>query len=394
MRLLIVSHTPHYRFQGRLTGWGPTVREIDHLAQLFDEIVHVAPVSNEPGPASSLPYASVKVRVRAVRPAGGDGMRAKLGVMTVWPRYAAAILDELRHADAVNVRCPANISMLGAVLLAVVRRPARRWIKYAGNWQPDGREPWTYSFQRWWLSRRLHRSEVTVNGSWPAQPRHIHSFLNPSLTAEEKATAAAIAKHKRLGEPVRLLYVGRLERPKGAERCLQILHAVKNKGVRAELDMVGDGSERAEFEAAAGLSGVADAVRFHGWLPRTALEPLYAAAHFAVLPATSSEGWPKALSEAMAYGAVPLAGSISSIPQYLAEFQTGRAHDPLSVAEFASSIAWYTMHPEEWRTESRRGAAVAERFTYSSYLKNVRDLLRVTGESQPVSWDKPAAQRI
>ena len=31
MDLLIVSHTPHYLTQGQLTGWGPTVREIDHL---------------------------------------------------------------------------------------------------------------------------------------------------------------------------------------------------------------------------------------------------------------------------------------------------------------------------------------------------------------------------
>ena len=44
MRLLIVSHTPHYRAAGQLVGWGPTVRELDHLAELFAEVVHVAPV--------------------------------------------------------------------------------------------------------------------------------------------------------------------------------------------------------------------------------------------------------------------------------------------------------------------------------------------------------------
>jgi glycosyltransferase involved in cell wall biosynthesis len=234
-----------------------------------------------------------------------------------------------------------------------------------------------------------------VNGSWPAQPGHVHSFLNPSLTTEEVAAAGSMAEGKRLVEPVRLVFVGRLERPKGVERCLEILQAAKEMGIRAELDLVGDGPERDEFVSIAARRGIADAVRFHGWLPRPALESIYGAAHFMVFPATSSEGWPKALSEAMAYGAVPLAGAISSIPQYLSEFQAGRAHPPLCVSEFASSIAWYMARPAEWARESARGVALAERFTYSSYLKRVRDLLKVTREpGQRAAWDAPAPLRI
>ena len=39
------------------------------------------------------------------------------------------------------------------VMLALLRRPEKRWIKYAGNWKPTGNEPWSYDFQRWWLER-------------------------------------------------------------------------------------------------------------------------------------------------------------------------------------------------------------------------------------------------
>ena len=316
-----------------------------------------------------------------MRPAGGKGLRAKLRIAIAWPAYGAAILSELRRADAVNVRCPANIGLLAALALPFVRRPVRRWIKYAGNWAPETREPWTYTFQRWWLRQRLHRAEVTVNGDWPAQPAHIHPFLNPSLTADEMSAAGKLARNKRLTKPVRVLYVGRLERPKGVERCLEVLHAVKEMGIAAELDLVGDGPECMEFVAIAARRGIADGVRFHGWLPRPAMEPLYGAAHFILLPATSSEGWPKVLSEAMAYGAVPLAGAISSIPQYLKQFETGRVCHPLNVPEFASAIAWYVAHPADWARESARGAALAERFTYGSYLERVRELLKVTGET-------------
>ena len=55
MKLLIVSHTPHYERNGSLVGWGPTVREIGHLARLFDDVVHIAPVHSGPAPKMRCP---------------------------------------------------------------------------------------------------------------------------------------------------------------------------------------------------------------------------------------------------------------------------------------------------------------------------------------------------
>jgi len=41
MKLLIISHTPHYLQEDQVQGWGSTVMEIDQLASLFDEVVHL-----------------------------------------------------------------------------------------------------------------------------------------------------------------------------------------------------------------------------------------------------------------------------------------------------------------------------------------------------------------
>ncbi len=67
-KIVVISDTPHYRRAGRIVGWGPTVRELDQLSTLFDELVHVAPVSDETAPASALPYESARVRIRPLRP--------------------------------------------------------------------------------------------------------------------------------------------------------------------------------------------------------------------------------------------------------------------------------------------------------------------------------------
>ena len=63
-------------------GWGATVREIDHLATLFDEIVHLAPLYSGSPPGSALSYEATNVRVRPVTPAGGTSIFSKVGVLS------------------------------------------------------------------------------------------------------------------------------------------------------------------------------------------------------------------------------------------------------------------------------------------------------------------------
>ena len=245
MKLLIISNMSHYLRDNEIVGWGPTVQEISHLAELFDDVRHVACLHPEAAPASALPYTSQKVHLVPVAPAGGEHLKDKLKIVTLIPQYVRTILRELRRADVVHVRCPANISMIAIILLALVRKPRLRWVKYAGNWRPDAPEARSYTFQRWWLQKGFSRGEVTVNGNWPDQPSFVHSFYNPCLTEEELGEARCAANSKRLDNPLRLLYVGRLEKPKGVHTALSILAALREKGVAATLDLVGDGPYRA-----------------------------------------------------------------------------------------------------------------------------------------------------
>src|SRR5829696_3827269 len=102
MRLLIISHTEHYRSGSMIVGLGSTIREIDHLSSLFDEVVHLAPLHSVSAPASALPYQSHNVRFRAVQPSGGDHLWDKLNILWHLPEYIRAMLDELCAADFVH----------------------------------------------------------------------------------------------------------------------------------------------------------------------------------------------------------------------------------------------------------------------------------------------------
>ena len=371
MRLLVISHTPHYCRDGQLVGWGPTVRELDVLACLFTELIHIAPLHDGPAPASALPYTSAAVRVQTIPPAGGSKFKDKLQIVRLIPRYIQAIQTALADIDVVHVRCPANISLLAIVYLALLRQPNMRWTKYAGNWQPEQPDSLSYRFQRWWLRQGWQGGVVTVNGRWLHQPSHIHTFLNPSLSETEIKIAQETLIQKRLTSPLRLLFVGRLETAKGIGPVLKITAALE---MPVQLDIIGDGAERIVFEQQAIQLGIDDLVTFHGWQPRSTLNRFYEQAHFILLPSLASEGWPKVLSEAIAYGVVPLASSISAIPQILAEIGSGKTHHAYDVAAFVRSICEYWQSPEQWKRESQIGIQAAHQFTYEAYVHHVQQL--------------------
>jgi glycosyltransferase involved in cell wall biosynthesis len=101
------------------------------------------------------------------------------------------------------------------------------------------------------------------------------------------------------GPEVRLLYVGRLVRTKGARDAIRAMTELGDLPVR--LDIIGDGFDRAVCEKLAGDAGIADRVIFHGWLARDRVNDFYRAADIFLFPSYREPGGNVAF-EAMGYG--------------------------------------------------------------------------------------------
>lgn len=377
-RLVMISDTPHNRDDGVIVGWEPTVREVDELSRFFAEVVHVAPLDEGPAPRISRAYGSPRVRLRGLAPAGGETLRDKVQVLARYPQWAKIILEETRDRDSViHVRGPSNVQMLALVLLLVTRRKVP-WAKYAGNWKADTQEAWSYRLQHWWVERGLHGGITTINGRWPDQPSHCRTFFNPTFTDDELAGAQAVAATKTLTAPVRLLLVGRLHRVKGVDRAMEITVRLRDLGHDVHLDIAGDGPEADALKERCVELGAQDVTTFHGWMSREELGPLYAAAHFFVLP-TTWEGFAKVLAEAMAHGAVTIAGAVASIPQAFDELGAGVALPPLDIDAWVDTIGGLISDPDRWAEASAAGPRAASRCSYRSYIDDVADLFAVWG---------------
>ncbi|MDQ3928195.1 MAG: glycosyltransferase, partial [Chloroflexota bacterium] len=104
------------------------------------------------------------------------------------------------------------------------------------------------------------------------------------------------------GEPYRLLFVGEMEtRRKGIEYLLNALPTLKERGWDVSLTLVGEGRNRAEYEALARGLGVADVCHFHGMAPHEEIARFMSEVDLFVLPSLA-ETFGVVLVEAMAAG--------------------------------------------------------------------------------------------
>jgi len=382
MRLLIIGHTAHYLRDGQIVGWGPTIKEVNWLARPFDSLTHLACFHHSPAPDSALPYDTDKVHFVPVPPAGGPTLRDKLRVIKVAPQYISAIIKNLPTADVIQVRSPGALGLCAMLILGFARRKIR-WTKYAGNWGATGTITPSYAFQRWWLKNGFTHGPVTENGRWLNSPTHIYSFDNPSLTLKEIRHARRFCTEKQLTSPIRLIFVGRLESAKGGGICLDIVQKLLNH-FEVHLELLGDGPEFSKLQAMCASLEIEPFVTFHGWVPHDLVKKHLAEAHFILLP-SASEGWPKVLSEAMAFGVVPIASNVSAIPQILSETQTGFALPPSDVDLYAEAILNLVKEPLKWKAMIQAGFHAAPRFSYEQYILKLDNMFHSYYGTSPMS---------
>lgn len=134
---------------------------------------------------------------------------------------------------------------------------------------------------------------------------------------------------------VRLLYVGRLVRTKGARDAIRAVGMLP--GLPVCLDVVGDGYDRGACQALARQLGLGQRVRFHGWLPRERVDDFYRAADVFVFPSYREPGG-SVTFEAMGHS-LPLVVSDRGGPGTAVDDTCGIRVHPDSPGQYAQDLA-------------------------------------------------------
>ncbi|MES2334376.1 MAG: glycosyltransferase family 4 protein [Pseudomonadota bacterium] len=220
-----------------------------------------------------------------------------------------------------------------------------------------------FEVDRWSLPEKIARAQFVVAIThfcrsqlmlfsdpvhWP-KIAIVHCGLDPALYT--RATAA-------FGK--RVAFVGRLDPVKGALLLIEAMAAVLKTHPDATLTLAGDGPARAPAEARAKALGLANAVRFAGFLTQPQVAELLANSDMLVLT-SFAEGLPVVYMEALASGIPVVASRVAGVQELVEDGVTGFTVPPGDVVTLADRMSRLMSDPELAARMGTAGRKAVER---------------------------------
>jgi glycosyltransferase involved in cell wall biosynthesis len=176
----------------------------------------------------------------------------------------------------------------------------------------------------------------------------------------------------------RVACAGRLVPDKGFDLLVAAFAEIAQEFPDVLLDVAGEGPQRSNLQKLVASLGIADRVRFRGWLNANAMPGFFEGALVAVLPSRASEGLPMALVDAGVAGCALIGSDVGGIRDIVHPGRTGILVPPNDPAALADALRTLLQDPEK---AQRLGAgARAEARAYigrrDEALLRVRERLR------------------
>ena len=287
------------------------------LAALFDDLRVLVPVAPSGPSAGEVPLGSPGVTVVPLTVLHSQGWRRKLGFPFWVLRNLSTMVSEFCRSDAVHAPIPGDVGTVGMLLAWLFRK--RLLVRHCGNWL----KPVTFAekFWRGFMEATAGGRKVMLATGGAAEPpsarnSNVHWIFSSSLTEKELGRYGAPRSCPADGR-LALAIVARQERAKGAGTVIRSLALLRRQFPQVKLEIVGEGSAIPEFKRMAVAEGVGDRVDFAGKLNHEQVLHRLQAADLFVFPTTSSDGFPKAVLEALATGLPVVATRVSVLPQLL-----------------------------------------------------------------------------
>ena len=310
MKLLIVSSAPFIFQNQKCFAYGPYVKELSIWEKYTEEISFCCPVWKE---QNGLLIEEFPFKIEKHFKLIDFNLKSILNVIRGFfcsLFNIVIIFKAMYQADHIHLRCPGNIGLLGCIV-QIFFPNKRKSAKYAGNWEPKSKQPWTYNLQKWILNNCFLTRNMTVlvYGEWENQSKNIKSFF----TATYSETETEIIQKNSFEKGIEFIFVGSLVSGKRPLYAVKLVQRLIEEGKKVVLNLYGEGIERTILENYVKENQLGDFVFLHGNQSKKTLKKAYQKSHFVIL-ASKSEGWPKAIAEGMFWGCVPISTKVSCVP--------------------------------------------------------------------------------
>jgi glycosyltransferase involved in cell wall biosynthesis len=257
----------------------------------------------------------------------------------------------------------------------------KKTAKYAGNWDPNSQQPWSYRLQKWILSNTFltRNMQVLVYGEWGNQTKNIKPFFTATYSEKDvKETEfnikdQAVLPNPKSQLPTSFIYVGTLSKGKQPLYAIQIIEQLHKKGMNITLDLYGEGILRNEIEDYLTANNLKSVVTLKGNQSKKKVLEGYQTSHFLILP-SKSEGWPKVVAEAMFWGCVPLVTPVSCVSYMLGNGNRGiiLKENLLFDLEQLENVL---QNPLAYKEMAEEGKTWSRQFTTDKFEREIKKLL-------------------
>tara|TARA_R110002049_G_scaffold3795_5_gene27636 strand:- start:113867 stop:114976 length:1110 start_codon:yes stop_codon:yes gene_type:complete len=311
MRFLVITDAPTLKKEGHYTAYAPYVKEMDIWFGYVNEVTIISPTSYGQKLLLS-PFKKVP-KVISVPALHFISFYSVLKSMVLLPWLSYRLLVAMYKTDHIHLRCPGNIGLLGCFVQAFFPKKIKT-AKYAGNWDTNAKQPLSYKLQKWILSNTFLTKNMTVlvYGAWENQSKNIKPFF----TASYFDTEIKKPKERHYNGTLRFVFIGSLVYGKRPLLAIKTVEALVKQGQKVSLELYGDGVLRLELEQYVSDNQLETFVVLKGNQDKEIIKKTLQEAHFLML-FSKSEGWPKAVAEAMFFGTIPIATRVSCVPYML-----------------------------------------------------------------------------
>lgn len=398
MKLLVISSAPIVELNGKLHLYAPYEKEMQLWAKHADTIQFCCPIWREDKKLLIAPISFEVEKVVELQEFDITSFSNKLKAIPFAFVALLKIFKAMKYANHIHLRCPGNIALL-ACLVQILFPNKQKTAKYAGNWDPKSKQPWSYRLQKWILSNTFltRNMQVLVYGEWEGSTKNIKSFFTATYSESEMGRWGDKEMGRRgdgemrgLGDEeigrwgdeevrsfrdgVKFLFVGTLSKGKQPLYTIQLVEELYKKGKKVTLELYGEGVLRNNLEYYIAQNSLEKIVTLKGNQSKEEVLEAYQISHFLILP-SKSEGWPKVVAEAMFWGCVPLVSQVSCVPYMLGNGARGiLLHEDLDTD--VSKINSLLLNEVSYQKMAFEGQDWSRQFTTDKFEAEIKKLLR------------------
>ncbi|MBF2708302.1 glycosyltransferase [Flavobacterium soyangense] len=372
MTFAIITHVPHILEQNQYFAYSPYVREMNIWVKQVDKLIIVAPESKSGKTPIDINYEHDKIEFIAIESFDVLSLKAISKTVLKTPKICWRIYSAMQKADHIHLRCPGNIGLLGSLVQILFPNKAKT-AKYAGNWDPKSKQPWTYLLQKWILSNTFltRNMNVLVYGEWEGISKNIKPFFTATYNETDKLPIVP----KELQGQISFIFGGALVHGKNPLYAIQLVETLYKKGYEVVLALYGEGVERKKLEEYISQNNLGNIISLKGNQTQESVKKAYEANHFVLLP-SESEGWPKAIAEGMFWGCVPISTKVSCVP-FMLDFGNRGVLLEMDLEKDVHQMVVLLKNEVDYLDKSQKASEWSRQYTLDVFEGEIKKLLQL-----------------